>query len=256
MFIDIHNHIIPYIDDGSDNITTTKAMLQIASDEGIGKIIATPHFIYGDVNNTAEHIIESGVESTNVAREKGIELMFGSEVFICPELCSLVQDGTVCRLNNSRYILIELPMLSVPDYTTDILFNLQLMGYVPILAHPERNKVFQNNRDQLFKFVERGILAQINATSITKLYGKDVQKIAMKFIESGLAHFIASDAHTNRGRAPRMARAYDIITGEFGKELANSLFIENGQAVIDNREIVVKAPVKKKSNFLVSLFNF
>ena len=256
MFIDIHNHIIPRIDDGSDNITTSLDMIRIASEEGIRKIIATPHFIYGSVNNSAKYIAELGAEVANVASEEGIELMFGSEVFICPEICSLVQDGTVCRLSNSRYVLIELPMLSIPTYCIDVLFNLQLMGYIPIIAHPERNKVFQKNQDQLFKLVERGILAQVNSTSITKLYGKDVQKVAMKFIEGGLVHFVASDAHTNRGRAPRMIKAHDVISKEFGKDVARKLFTENGQAVIDDREIYVDIPVEKKRNFIMSLFSF
>jgi len=256
MFVDIHNHIIPYVDDGSENIATSLEMLKIASDEGIGKIIATPHFIYGAINNCTQNIAQSGAEVANAALEKGIELMFGSEVFICPEICSLVQDGTVCRLNNSRYILIELPMLSIPTYTIDMLFNLQLLGYIPIIAHPERNKVFQNNQAQLFKLVERGILVQVNATSITKLYGKDVQKVAMGFLEGGLVHFVATDSHTNRGRSPRMLKSHDIISSEFGKDVANNLFTKNGQAVIDDVEIFVEAPVKKKKNFFVGLFSF
>lgn len=256
MFIDIHNHIIPYIDDGSDSMNTTLDMLRIASEEGIGKIIATPHFIYGDINNTAQYIPGAGAEAAAAASDRGIEMLFGSEVFMCPEVGALVEDGTVCRLNGSRYILVELPMLSIPAYTTEVLFKLQLAGYVPIIAHPERNKVFQSHQDQLFKLVERGILAQVNATSITKLYGKEVQKVAMKFIECGLVHFVSSDAHTNRGRAPRLVKAYDIIASEFGRDSADRLFIKNAQQVVDNKELTVETPVKKKKNFFIAMFGF
>lgn len=255
MFVDIHNHILPGVDDGSDSVNMTREMFNIAREEGITKIIATPHFIYGDVNNTAAYIKSRGTEIKDIAREYGIELKFGSEVFICPEICSLVQDGTICRLDDSRYILIELPMLSIPSYTTEVLYNLQLMGYTPVIAHPERNKAFQSSPDKLAQYVERGILAQVNATSITKLYGKDVQKVAMKLIGMGLVHFVGTDSHTNRGRAPRMEKAYDTVVSEFGRSVAEKLFTLNGQAVLENREISIEVPVKKKKTFFAALFN-
>ena len=251
LFTDIHCHILPGIDDGAESIETADQMLSIAQEDGLENIIATPHFIYGQINNTVEHIRQNAQEIIKLATMKGIQLYCGSELFICPELYSLVGEGIASTLNNSRYVLIELPMLSIPDYTIDVLFNLQLKGYVPIIAHPERNRSIQQKPNYLQDFVERGILAQINATSINRIYGSKVQEVAFELIESGLAHFVASDAHTTRNRAPRLLKAYDVICKKFSKEVADKLFCYNGKAVIYDREIAIERPkeIKKKTIF-------
>ena len=253
MFTDIHCHIINGIDDGAETAEMSCDMLDIASQEGIGNIIATPHFIYGDINNSAQIIREAGQETQRNALDRDIQLHFGSELFICPELCSLVEEGTASTLNDTRYVLVELPMLSIPDYTTDVLFELQLSGYLPIIAHPERNKVIQENPERLFKLVERGILSQVNATSINKIYGKTVQKTAFNLIERGLVHFVAADAHTCRGRAPKLKKAYDAIVERFDRDIGDSLFIVNGKSVINDREIETHALPQKK-RFIFSFF--
>lgn len=259
MFVDIHNHVLFGIDDGSDSLKTSFEMLKIAKEEKISKIIITPHFIYGAINNTDQYIKNKLVEFKEFVKEQGfaIELYPGSEVFISPETGALVLEDTVCRLNNSKYVLVEFPMLSIPDYAQDVLFQLQLQGYKPIIAHPERNKVFQQYPDELYKLVERGILAQVNSSSINKLYGKNVEKIALKFIEAGLVHFVATDAHTCRGRSPRMLRAYERVKEVRGKDVADNLFINNGTAVIENRDFEVKTPAKVRSKgieFIMKMF--
>ena len=251
MFVDIHNHIIPGVDDGPDDISTSIEMLRIACEEGIGKIIATPHFIHGEINNTPQRITDGGAAVLDAARNGGIELLFGSEIFIFPELASLVKAGAVQTLNKSRYILLEFPSIGFPTYAAELLFSLQLMGYRPIIAHPERNKVFQSDQEQLFRLVERGVLTQVNTTSITKLYGREVQKAAFNFIACELVHFVASDAHSTRNRAPRMSMAHKAIVSEFGRDIADKLFFNNGQKVIDNDEIIFQPPVRKRKKIFI-----
>jgi len=252
MFVDMHNHVLYGVDDGSDSIETSLEMLKIAEEEGISKIITTPHFIYGAINNNNEYIKSKFSEFKEMEVEQGINIGLypGSEVFISPETSSLVMEGTICRLNDSKYILIELPMLSVPDYMEEVLFRLQLQGYKPIIAHPERNKVFQQYPDELCKFVERGILTQVNSSSINKLYGRRVEKVAMEFIESKLVHFVATDAHTCRGRSPRMIHAYERVREVCGNIIADNLFINNGTAIIENRNFQVEMPVKARKRGL------
>lgn len=252
MFVDIHNHILYGIDDGPDNIKTSLEMLKIAKEEGIGKIIATPHFIYRAINNTSKNIKSKFTEFEKIIAEQGvnIEMYPGSEVFISPETSSQVMDGTVCRLNDSKYILLELPMLSIPNYVKDVLFQLQLQGYKPIIAHPERNKVFQEYPNELYKLVERGILTQVNSSSINKLYGRSLEKVAMEFIESKLVHLIATDAHTCRGRSPRMIHAYERVRKTCGNIIANNLFENNGTAIIENRDFQTETPINVRNRGL------
>lgn len=259
MFVDIHSHVLNGIDDGSDSIKTSLEMLKIAKDEGISKIITTPHFIYGAINNTNEYIMSKFSKFKEMTEEQGIniELYPGSEVFICPETSSLVIEDIVCRLNASKYILIEFPMQSVPAYAEDVLFQLQLQGYKPIIAHPERNKVFQQYPGELHKFVERGILTQVNSSSISKLYGRSVEKVAMKFIEAKLVHLVATDAHTSRGRSPRMLKAYERVKEVCGKIVADKLFVGNGTAIIENRDFQVEMPEKIRNRgltFIMKMF--
>lgn len=259
MFADIHNHVLFGIDDGSDSLKTSLEMLKIANHEGISKIVVTPHFIYGAINNTKEYVKNKYNMFKQIVEEQGIdiELYPGSEVFLSPETGALVMGDTICRLNDSKYVLIEFPMMSVPEYAKDVLFQLQLQGYKPIIAHPERNKVFQQYPDELYNFVERGILTQVNSSSINKLYGKSIEKIAMKFIESNLVHLVATDAHTCRGRSPRMIYAYERVREVCGKETADSLFIKNGTAVIENRDFTVQTPERARNKgltFIMKMF--
>ena len=254
LFTDIHCHIVPSIDDGAECIDTTNDMLDIAREDGIENIIATPHFIYGEINNTMQHINDSAESAIKLAADKGIQLYCGSELFICPQLCSLVDEGVAATLNNSRYVLVEFPMMSIPEYTKDILFSLQLQGYVPIIAHPERNRIIQDKPNILLSFVERGILTQINATSINRIYGSKVQKVAFELIGQGLAHFVASDAHTTRNRAPRLSKAYDEICKKFDQDVADNLFCYNGKAVIYNREIAAEITKHTKKKTIFSYF--
>jgi protein-tyrosine phosphatase len=129
-------------------------------------------------------------------------------------------------------MLIEFPMMSIPLYTDDILYKLQLKGVTPIIAHPERNSEIQYNHGILEDFVRRGILSEVNSGSITGVHGMEVKKTAMKLLEKGLVHFIASDAHSVRYRTPDLSKAIKIIEKKFGAKLREDLFTNNPMKII------------------------
>ena len=237
--IDLHAHILPGIDDGARDMGMSVEMLEIAARDGITDIIVTPHFIHGDIDNTAE-IVKQELEKLIAGsgdKNPGINLYPGSEVFISPEVPALLKEGKIQTLNDSRYVLIELPMTMVPEYTEEVLYEVRLLGYTPVIAHPERNMMLGRKPELLKKFVEQGALAQVNATSITGLYGKRITKIAMKMIAGGWVHFVCSDTHSCRGRAPKLSAAKERIARKFGGERAQALFETNGRSVIDNGEV-------------------
>ncbi|MDO8686343.1 MAG: CpsB/CapC family capsule biosynthesis tyrosine phosphatase [Clostridiales bacterium] len=253
--IDLHTHIIPFVDDGAADYETSLKMLEIAVAEGITHMIATPHFINGSVYNYRQLVVEKLDELSCRAVSAGIDikLLPGNEVYIDHELPEMVQKKQICTLNDSMYVLIELPSSDMPLYTDEVLFQLKLRGYTPIITHPERNSEISKQPDILISFIGKGTLCQINATSLTGLYGDKVRQTALLLLRHGMVHFVASDAHTCRGRAPRLKEAFLIVEAEMGSETAEKLFVKNGMAVIRNAHIYIPEPVKvgnRKSYFI------
>lgn len=234
MYIDIHCHIIPGIDDGAQNYDVALNMLRIAQENGTRKIIATPHFVHGTTRYGFSTIKEKCVELNQLAQNHGIDIGVypGFEVFITPELIDLYEQKLIETLAASEYMLIEFPMMSIPAYTDDILYKLQLKGVTPIIAHPERYSEIQNNLKLLENFVMRGVQFQVNSGSITGMYGRESKKTALKLIEKGLIHFIASDAHSYRTRSPDLSQAAKVIEKKFGAKLREDLFTNNPMKII------------------------
>ncbi|OGO79275.1 MAG: hypothetical protein A2Y23_01505 [Clostridiales bacterium GWB2_37_7] len=247
MLVDLHCHILPGIDDGAKDLNTTLAMCQIAEQDGTDSIIATPHFIHGAINNHRELIHSKVIELNSYIREQNIniELYPGCEAFICPELPKMVREGHVCTLNNTQYILIELPMASVPEYTIDVIYKLKLDGYIPIIAHPERNAVIAHKPNILLDLINRGALTQVNATSVKGLFGKEVMSTAIDLIQHKMVHFLASDAHTTGGRSPKLSSAMSIIDSKVSLETLETI-ISNSQAVLKGEPIMIEEPIKIK----------
>jgi len=123
------------------------------------------------------------------------------------------------------------------------------MGIVPIITHPERNWMIQQNFETMEEWVKVGALVQVTGGSLTGRFGKPAQKFAVQTIDRGICHFIASDAHDTRDRHPKLRSAYEIVQGKWGEDLAERLFTENGKAVIEGAPIDRELPVKKKRWF-------
>lgn len=258
MFVDIHAHILPGIDDGAADMETALGMLDIALIEDKEcSIIATPHYICGSLQNNKEKVAASLDELKGAVADRGIEidLRTGTEVFLAPEVPDLVQAGEICTLAESSYILVELPMMNIPAYTADVLYQLQLNGLMPIVAHPERYRDVNEDPNCLMEFLQRGIYFQVNAGSLKGLYGKKIYETAMTLLKHNMAHFVASDAHTCRSRSPKLTRAYGIACDELGYDMAERLFCRNGQAVLDNKALEVDEPIPIKKNFGFNLTN-
>lgn len=242
MHVDIHSHIIPAIDDGAGNEKAALDMMRIAALKGTSHIVATPHFISGQHEICSAMIHEKCERLQGLADSEGIKLTIypGSEVFLSPDVPELFDKGSICTINDSSYILVELPMMGIPVYTDDILYRLQLKGLVPVIAHPERNGEIRQNPDILLSMVKRGILAQSNSGSITGLYGGKVRKLVLKLIRMGLIQFVASDAHTCNRRSPGLMIAETIVRKKLGQETADNLFFKNGMTVLENGTVPVK----------------
>lgn len=252
MYIDIHSHIIPGIDDGAEDMTMALEMLRIASLDGTKHIVATPHFNPFSIPDNGNTSLDTNsiMNISELVRTKTLELSehasnleidiriySGTEVLIHPDIPTLLENNSICTLNGSRYILIELPMYGKPIYMPDVLYQIQLMGFVPIITHPERYNEVVNDYMIVQRYVDRGMLVQINAGSLMGLFGRKVQKVAVKLIKNGLVHFIASDAHSIKGRLPKLSGAARMVEKKFGMEIMQRLFYYNGIAVLENSEV-------------------
>lgn len=253
--IDIHCHILPGVDDGAKNIEASLEMARAAVRQGIQTIIATPHHKNNDYENPKPHILAK-VEELNtalLAADIPLSILPGQEIRIYGEVLEDYHKQEILTLANSNYILIELPSSHVPRYTEKLLFDFQLEGLIPIIAHPERNQELVQNPDLLYQFVEKGALTQVTAASVCGAFGKKIRDYSYKLIENNLTHFVASDAHNLVNRTFMLDDAYKEIQSRFGNDTMY-LFRENGEYLLAGESIYREIPSKIKKKKLFGIF--
>lgn len=248
--IDIHSHILPGIDDGSKNIKMTLEMLKRAEEEGTTEIVATPHFCRGYGETPYEEVKKLVNEFNSLVKSEGmkININYGQEVYYSENMIEDYKEGLIGTINDSRYLLFELPMRNFDSETFDIIYELQVMDIVPILAHPERYKPIMDRPSYINKFINEGILFQINSGSLTGNFGANVKKTANILLEHGIYNFIGSDAHNISNRATGMTEALDIL-GRKNKGY-KKLFNESGRNIIQNKNVkFIGDKIKEKKSF-------
>lgn len=214
---------------------TSLEMARIAAADGIQQLIATPHVMKGAFENTKEAILAITRDFNHKLKQENIDLLVmpGAEYYFEPDLAERAARGELLTLNDTgRYILVEFSSAFIPDYAESILYDLQIQGMTPVIAHPERNQVLSSNPQILAKLVEHGMLAQVTVSSITGLFGKGAQKSAFKLIEARLIHLVVSDAHSTRGRTPQLSPAYKILSQKYGNKYAHQIMISNPRQII------------------------
>ena len=237
--IDLHCHILPDMDDGPSTIEESISMVQIAFQDGIKTITATPHCpVFKEIDNFISIRDEKIDTLTKILLDKKIEvnILRGAEIFIDMDIFDFKGIERL-TLNGSRYILIELPMMTYPRYTEDFFYRLQLAGFIPIIAHPERNTAIMTKPDLLYRLIDLGSLAQINTGSITGLFGQAVQKCAKKLLTNKMAHIVATDAHSYRVRKPIMSDCIKVLKTWIGAKEIKKLVEVFPAAIIGNREL-------------------
>lgn len=210
---DLHAHILPGLDDGAPDMETALEMARIAVADGITTVVATPHFIEGNMENHRELIRQKVIEFQQALEKAGIRLQVlpGAEVYLSPETPELLQKGQLMTINDQgRHLLIEFPMQSIPSFAEEVLFKLKLLGITPVIAHPERNLELSKRPERILDLAAKGCLMQINSGSITGIYGEKVRKTAHMLVKSDLIHIIGTDAHSAGGRSPRLRAAVEV----------------------------------------------
>ncbi len=196
-FIDIHSHILYNVDDGSKSEKMSLKMLEQAVNANIVQLVATPHA--NDLTQKKQgDLFIKRFEHLQLLIEKHrlpIKLLLGSELFFGAGIETLLQARWATFGNNRKYLLFELPLYEMPKDVEHFIFERHLEGITPILAHPERYSYLHKRLDKLVDWHHQGCLMQINAGSIMGQFGERVSSVARRLIKSGLAQFVASDAH-------------------------------------------------------------
>lgn len=207
--IDIHSHILPDIDDGSKSMENTINMLKLTEKDGVETIVATPHFYKGYYETSYKDVVELVDKVRRSARQENIcvNIVSAQEVFLDRNTVENFKSGKIGCIEGTDYMLVELPMMNLPKDALDIIYELEVQGVRPILAHPERYKYIMDMPFKINEFMDEKCLLQINTGSILGIFGKRVKKTAELIIRSGACSFIASDAHSTGGRCPGISKA-------------------------------------------------
>ncbi len=233
--IDTHLHILPAVDDGPETMEESIALARVLVQEGIHTAIATPHYNDQFPQRSAAEIIEQVNELQQVLDRQGIPLRLfaGHEALIKPGLVDDIRTGRLATLNGSRYLLLELWNSTWLPETERVIFELRACGITPILAHPERYRVFQKELERLASLLRQGVLVQITASSLVGMQGRTAQRIAETLLKRGLVHCIASDAHGLHSRPPAIIKGLCQVVQVIGQVKAQQL-IEGWPLMIIN----------------------
>jgi protein-tyrosine phosphatase len=250
IMIDIHSHILPSVDDGAQNLEQAIEMAKAAVEEGITHLYATPHHRNGRYENERNDIILQVYLLNHELQQRQIPLQIlpGQEIRMYKEFIEHIDQNVFIPLNHeTKYILIELPSSHIPSYAAEILFELSLRNYIPIIAHPERNSEILANPDVLYDFIVMGSLTQITASSVIGNFGKKIMNFSHDLIKANMAHFIASDAHNITSRGFHLNKAYETVQIQYGLDTRYYLQ-ENAELVMQGKSIFTPQPsyIRKK----------
>lgn len=231
--IDLHCHILPGADDGPGTLDEAVEMCRIAERDGIGTIVATPHFRPGiyEIPDIAGRIDEL----RGALAEKGIRLTIlpGSDVTVTPELPGHLAAKPGLTINNTgKYFLAELPHEAVPARWEEFLLDILRNGITPILTHPERNHWFIHHPDALLSFVHAGGLVQITASSILGESGVESRNYCIYLLKRNLVHVVATDAHSRLQRPPLLSPALRTAASLVGSDRAMRLVRDIPEKII------------------------
>lgn len=207
-WVDLHSHVLPQVDDGARDPEESLEMLRVAASDGTRVIAATPHASRCGL----EEIIAAVDRLNALAAAEGINItvVTGSEVRLNADVPERYRAGQLATLNGTAYLLVELPLRGEwPPYVDQAIYDLQIAGALPILAHAERYPAVQQEPLILTGLIARGVLIQINANSLEGAFGRTARDTAELLIQAHLTHLIASDSHRPDSRPPRIRTAIE-----------------------------------------------
>jgi protein-tyrosine phosphatase len=234
--VDIHCHILPALDDGSDSFETSCAMAEMAIEDGVTHIIATPHANSGYA--FVPELIRERRNELQARFEGRLTFATGCDFHLSFEnLLAIRHDAERFTLNQKNYLLVEFADYSIPPSLDQALHELMLARLHPIITHPERNPLIRSQPERLHKWLRQGCYAQVTAQSLAGKFGESAQEMAEVWLDAGAVHFLASDAHNLISRPLRLKQTYDRVAETRGEDVARALLVDNPLAAFEGRPL-------------------
>ena len=248
--IDLHCHLLPGVDDGSKDMDSSLKLAKSAVKDGITHALLTPHHMNGVYVNHKKDIIHATKIFQNELLKHHIPLVVfpGQEIRINGDLLqSLDDDDILFADEGGQYLMLEFPDDDIPNYTSNMIYELMQRGIIPVIVHPERNTKIMKQPDILYDLLNEGCLSQITASSYVGIFGHKVQKFSKQLIQAGQVYIFASDAHNLPNRKYEMRKAFHKLRREFGEDLTNELE-ENAKSIINGDFVLPHElqPIKSK----------
>jgi len=242
--IDIHCHILPGLDDGAQSMDDAVAMARMAVDDGITTTVATPHYWENTYTATPQQVRRAVGEVQDRLADEGIplKLLPGQEVMIATDVPRRVQNGDLLTLGDGGdYLLIELPMLTVPMYTDEVVSEIMSLGLTPIIAHPERNAAIQKQPKVLQQLVQHGCLVQLDGDSLSGSRWSPAYRLAAHLLNADLAHVLASDGHSPTQRPPVLSPYVRRAAAIISPELVEKMTVGTPERVVGPARVAIRA---------------
>ena len=228
--VDIHCHILPEVDDGAWDMEAAVAMAHLARDCGVKKIITTPHFKGEPRSLEAIGLFQHQrrLLQSRLKREKvDVELLPGAEVLCVPQTLELARTGRLPTLGMGRYVLTEFYFDASAGFMDETLCAMQELGYLPVVAHPERYGAVQRDPELSRSWFHRGIVLQVNKGSVLGAFGRRAEDTAVRMLYRGHVHIIASDAHSPEVRTTDLEPVRRWCMDHLGQEYTKILLEDN-----------------------------
>ncbi len=244
--IDVHSHILPNIDDGSRSIEETFNLIKEAKEAGFEGIVCTSHYMenYYETNRPEREVWINAIHENLENKNIDMNLYLGNEIYMSDNIIELLEDGKATTMNDTSYVLFELPMNAEPMNLYDMVYEMQQYKIVPILAHPERYSFVQTDPELIYDLIDKGVLMQANYGSIIGQYGKKAQMIVQKFLENNMIHMLGTDVHRQNTIYPKIPEIILELKSLIGEEKVKELTTINPELVINNKRIDIRKPYK------------
>ena len=239
--VDIHCHILHQYDDGSPSLSESLEMARMAAESGVTDIAVTPHFVgksssLKDLPLLMDHFQEL---SQAIAAERiPVTLHLGAEILCLPETAELAQRKLLPTIGDTNYLLVEFCFDESLRYMDDMLHRIKAAGYTPIVAHPERYGAISRDPLVLKQWFRSGYVLQLNKGSILGAFGHRAERAAHIILEAGLAHIIASDAHSASHRTPGMKSLHHWLGHNLSAGYARILTEENPRRILCGEALI------------------
>src|ERR1700735_4387806 len=226
LMIDIHCHILPDLDDGSESLEMSVEMGEMAIADCVTHVIGAPphHPKYPFV----PELVKRRRDELQARFEGRLTIATGCDFHLSFENLQEIRHApTRYTLNQKKYLLVEFADYSIPPLTDQTLHELHLAGILPIITHPERNPLIRSKPERFFRWLRQGCYAQVTAQSLSGKFGKPAQETAEQWIGLNAVHFLASDAHNVTTRPLKLKETFDQVTKTWGADVAQALLVGN-----------------------------